>query len=235
MTPGKPLERDETASMTSSRERILEHLRRGSAAVGIEPPPPSEGEAGWLARQPPMGELAERFIAGHTAVGGKVIEVEDWAALPEAVGPWMGEYQVRSVMTGTLPRLEPLRRHLAGELGIELRTYSESMEAQEAEIFSTDCGITTARGGIAETGTLIVRPSAEEPRLLSLAPSIHLVLLERGNLFPNLLAFVESGEYQADPPTNLLLITGASRTADIEQILTIGVHGPKVFLVALIG
>jgi L-lactate dehydrogenase complex protein LldG len=221
--------------MNEARERILGRLRQGARRHALHGPSVSEREAEWLALQPPLGDLTDCFIAGQEAVGGKVIRVRDWEGLPEAVTPWMREFQVHSAMTGVLPRLEPLRRHLAEALGITVRTYSGTMEAQEEEIFSTDCGITLAHSGIADTGTVVLWPSPEEPRLLSLAMPVHLVLLERARIVGRMLDFIASQEYQTALPTNLVFATGASRTADIEQTLSIGVHGPKVFLVALIG
>ena len=102
-------------------------------------------------------------------------------------------------------------------------------------VFAADCGITTSHGGIADTGSIILFPSPAEPRLLSLAPPVHLVVVETGRLHGTLTDFIEGGAYQDQLPTNLVLVSGASRTADIELILAMGVHGPKVFLVALIG
>jgi L-lactate dehydrogenase complex protein LldG len=128
-----------------------------------------------------------------------------------------------------------LRRYLAETLGIAVRTYSGTMEEQKDEIFSTDCGITLAHAGIADTGSVVLWPSVEEPRLLSLAMPVHLVLLDRFRIVGRMLDFITGNDYQLVLPTNLVFATGASRTADIEQTLTIGVHGPKVFLVALIG
>lgn len=221
--------------MSTPRDRILERLRRGvqHPTAGHEPTPEREPE--WLARQPAPGDLAERFIAEQGKVGGQVVRAESWEAMPEAVAPWFAEYGVRSVITGTTARLEPLRRHLAERLGLAVHTYREAMEAQRELLFTVDCGITTSRGGIAETGSVILMPGPEEPRLLSLAPPVYLAVVERAHLFGYLKDFLDTGEYQRDVPANLVLATGASRTADIEQTLTIGVHGPKAFLVALIG
>jgi L-lactate dehydrogenase complex protein LldG len=221
--------------MSEARKRILERLRKGAARPALHPPATAEREAEWLALQPALGDLTERFIAGQKAVGGKVIRVADWAALPEAIAPWMREYQVSSAITGVVPALEPLRRYLAQRLGILVRTYDRAMEEQGAELWETECGITTAEAGIADTGSLAIRPTPEEPRLLSLSVPIHLVLLERARLYGRLHDYLRTGDYQARLPSNWFLVTGASRTADIEQTLTIGVHGPKVFLVALIG
>jgi len=218
----------------SSRERILSRLRQGSRTPFKHRNTLDEREAAWWARQPEMGDLAEKFTAEQEKVGGKVLPVSGWDAVAEAVTPWMHEYQVRTALTGTVAELEPLRAHLAA-LGVRVGTFDRPVEEQKDEVFSVDCGITTAEAGIAETGSVVLKPSPHEPRLLSLAPPVHLVLLERARLFATLSHYVETGTYQAHPPTNLVLASGASRTADIELTLTVGVHGPKVFLVALIG
>ena len=221
--------------MSTARERILERLRQGAARRALHPPATTEREADWIALQPPLGDLGAHFIAAQEAVGGKVIQVPSWEALPEAVAPWMREYKVASAITGTPPALGPLRTHLAGRLGIRLRIYDRPIEEMDEALWETDCGITTARAAIADTGSLVIRPGPEEPRLLSLSVPIHLVLVERGKLYARLYDYLCAGDYARDLPTNEFLVTGASRTADIEQTLTIGVHGPKVFLVALIG
>jgi L-lactate dehydrogenase complex protein LldG len=221
--------------MSDAKTKILERLRAASKTPPYYANPLTEREKEWQEKQPPLGDLAEVFTRESEKVGTKVIRVPDWNALPEAVAPWFGEYRVESVMTGENPRFDPLRRHLGKKLGIELRTYSGTLEEQKSEIFSTDCGVTGARGAIADSGSVLIIPTPEEPRLLSLAPPVHLVAVEAKDLFPTLGAYLDTGEFQKDPPSNLVLISGASRTADIELTLTVGVHGPKVFLVALVG
>lgn len=221
--------------MSDAREQILQRLRHGAAAPLHRPNHRAEREREWWARQPEMTDPAARFLAELDAVGTPHVEIPDWAAVPAAVGTWMAEYGVRSVMTGAVPALDPLREHLAGQHGITLHSYTDGAEAQQEALFSVDCGITTVQAGIAETGSLLLVPDAAQPRLLSLAMPIHVALLERQALVPTLARWLENGEYRAEPPSNLVLVSGASRTADIELILSVGVHGPKVLLVALIG
>jgi len=220
--------------MSTPRERILARLRQSRAVQPLHANPSTESERDWLARQPPLGGLAERFIAEQQASGSDVRRVAGWAALPEVIVPWLAEAGTRSVITGGEPRLEPLREALAGDGRFTLRRYDQPAETQRAELFSTDCGITTSRGAIAETGSIILVPTPAEPRLLSLAPEVHLAIVERAGLVPRLADFIESGAYQAEVPTNLVLVSGASRTADIELVLAMGVHGPKRLLVALV-
>lgn len=221
--------------MSDARTRILERLRQASGRAPYYANPTTEREAEWQARQPAIPDLVARFTEEQEKLGTRVLRVPDWGALPAAVTPWFGEYRIGSVMTGANPRLEPLREHLAAELGVALHRYDRPVEEQKEEIFSVDCGVTGAEGGIADTGSVVIIPSPEEPRLLSLAVPVHLVVVETRRLFPTLGAFLDSGRFQGSPPSNLVLISGASRTADIELTLAVGVHGPKVFLVALVG
>lgn len=221
--------------MSDARLHILERLRRSSKTRPYTLNTLKDREPEWQARQPPLGELKEVFAAELEKVSAKVIRVPDWKSLPQAVTPWFKEYRIGSAMTGEEPRLDDLRKHLEKKAGVEMHCYSGTLEEQKEEIFSVDCGITTSRGGIADTGSVLLLPSAAEPRLLSLAVPVHLVVVESANLFPTLGAYLDTGEFQSDTPSNLVLVSGASRTADIELTLAVGVHGPKEFLVALVG
>jgi len=220
--------------MLSAKERILTRLRQSRAVQPLHVNPSRESEADWLARQPALGDLAGRFVAEQQATGGEVRHVAGWAALPDVVLPWLAEAHVASVVMGSEPRLEPLYGRLAADGRFELRRYERPVEQQRDEVFSSDCGITTCRGAIAETGSLILVPGPQEPRLLSLAPEVHLAVVESARLVPRLSDFIAAGSYQAELPSNLVLVSGASRTADIELVLAMGVHGPKRLLVALV-
>lgn len=220
--------------MSTSRERILARLRANSGVTSRFANPRQEGETEWQAKQPPIDEPVERFMREQAAVGGEVRLVQGWEALPETIAAWLGELDVRTVMLGMAGLLAPVREHLERGGRFDVRSYDRPVEEQRAEIFATDCGITTSRAAIAETGSVVLVPDAEEPRLLSLALPVHLVVVERARMFDTLSAFIASGEYQREVPTNLVVVSGASRTADIELTLTVGVHGPKRFCVALV-
>ena len=224
--------------MSDIRTAILGRLRAARRTPFVHADPRAEDPAAahdaWQARQPPLGDLAERFAAAQRAVGSEVVRVPDWDALPAAVTPWLGRHAIRSAITGQAPRLEPLRRHLAGQ-GVRVARYERPVEEQGDELFAADLGITTSAAGIAETGSIVLVPSPAEPRLLSLAVPVHLAIVECAALVPTLADFIRSGAYQRAVPSNLVLVSGASRTSDIELVLVMGVHGPKVLLVALIG
>jgi L-lactate dehydrogenase complex protein LldG len=86
-------------------------------------------------------------------------------------------------------------------------------------------GLTGARAAIAETGTLVLPEGDGRSPLASLLPDIHLAVIDIHDLYPNLSSILHLEEVTHSPST--ILISGPSRTADIEMTLTIGVHGPK--------
>jgi L-lactate dehydrogenase complex protein LldG len=120
--------------------------------------------------------------------------------------------------------------------GIECQTYDLAIEAWKTEMFhATPASLTAARAAIAETGTLILWPDAAEPRLMSLVPPVHIVLLDAGKIYNTFYEAMQSEGWSNSLPTNALLISGPSKTADIQQTLAYGAHGPKELVVLLIG
>ena len=122
-----------------------------------------------------------------------------------------------------------------GVASTTLVPYDRPLEDLKPQLFETiEAGLTTTRGAIAETGSLILWPTVEEPRTLSLVPHIHVAILRTDALYDTFLqAMREQGWAQA-MPTNALLVSGPSKTADIEQTLAYGVHGPKRLVVLVV-
>ncbi|MDD5393561.1 MAG: lactate utilization protein [Thiothrix sp.] len=117
-----------------------------------------------------------------------------------------------------------------------LKTYQQPIETWKSELFyGIDAAFTGTRGGIAETGTLILWPDAHEPRTMSLVPPIHIALLETDKLYTTFAEAMQAeGWVETGMPTNALLVSGPSKSADIEQTLAYGVHGPKELVVILV-
>ena len=86
-----------------------------------------------------------------------------------------------------------------------------------------DCGLTDVNWAVAETGSLVIVPSANQGRLLSLVPAVHIAIVEPKNFLPDLVDLFE--KISGDSPA-VHIITGPSKTADIEGELVEGVHGP---------
>ncbi len=117
-----------------------------------------------------------------------------------------------------------------------LKHYDRSIEAWKQELFyAVDAGLTSTLGGIAETGTLILWSSTDEPRTLSLVPPIHIAILDTDKLYTTFAEAVKTQAWlEQGLPTNALLISGPSRSADIAQVLAYGVHGPRELVVILV-
>jgi L-lactate dehydrogenase complex protein LldG len=93
--------------------------------------------------------------------------------------------------------------------------------------YSLDLGITGADAGLAESGSVVLTHGAGRPRLASLAPDIHIALLEVSALERTLAHWAHRHSEEASETTNLVIVSGPSRTGDIEQQLNLGVHGPR--------
>jgi L-lactate dehydrogenase complex protein LldG len=88
-------------------------------------------------------------------------------------------------------------------------------------------GLTRADWGIAATGTLVLDSTSEDLRLATMLCETHVAVLPRSRIRPESQSLeAELENLMAEPPRYLAFITGASRTADIERVLTLGVHGP---------
>ncbi|MGD0541894.1 MAG: lactate utilization protein [Tepidisphaeraceae bacterium] len=99
--------------------------------------------------------------------------------------------------------------------------------------YDLDCGITDVYAAIAETGSLVIRPSAGHGRALSLVPPIHVAIVESANIVPDLIDLMEKLRADSRAP-NITLISGPSQTADIEGALVTGVHGPGLVQIFLL-
>jgi L-lactate dehydrogenase complex protein LldG len=95
-------------------------------------------------------------------------------------------------------------------------------------------GVTSADFCLADTGTLVMISSREEARLISLLPPVHIAVVSRQRLLSGLDELLTVLPNPAGQTSSMVLITGPSRTADIEQILVRGVHGPGEIHVVIV-
>jgi L-lactate dehydrogenase complex protein LldG len=98
-----------------------------------------------------------------------------------------------------------------------------------------DTGLTMANWGIAETATLVMDSKSEEIRIASMLSETHVALLPEARIVPDAAAIEkELARTMQSAPCYLSFISGASRTADIERVLTIGAHGPRELHVVIL-
>lgn len=161
----------------------------------------------------------ERFLNEVKLLSG----VGQWIAPAEiahALNALVSECNIHKATFWHTPLFEKLGIQSALlDLGVDL----VSPVASKHEMALCDLGITEADFLLPETGTLVLRSSAERPRAVSLLPRIHLAIVR-----PEMLrADLHDVFAEAKDSHYLVFITGPSRTADIELTVTLGVHGPK--------
>jgi L-lactate dehydrogenase complex protein LldG len=105
-----------------------------------------------------------------------------------------------------------------------------------AELEKCDVGITECDAVVAQTGSILITSRSAGGRGLSVLPPHHLVLARTSQIVPDLPAAYELlyRRYGTDFPSMVSLITGPSRTGDIERIVVLGAHGPKKLTIALV-
>ena len=107
-------------------------------------------------------------------------------------------------------------------------------EELRAACAAADVGITSADYALADTGTLVMLSTPREARLVSLLPPAHIAVIPRASILTGLDELFTVLPDPAAQASSMVLITGPSRTADIEQILIRGVHGPGRITVLIV-
>ena len=166
-------------------------------------------------------QAGEIFMAAARKVGAVVEEVADMAAAAAYVSARAGG----ALLFPPCPSLQ--------RAGLADRLRASGVSVIDGELRSRGAaaaaGLSGANFAIAATGTVVLESTAEAIRLATTLPAKHFVLLDPAKIVPDSSAAVPLLRqlHARLPHTYLAYITGPSRTADIERVLTIGVHGPK--------
>ncbi|MBZ5576290.1 MAG: lactate utilization protein [Acidobacteriia bacterium] len=209
------------------REDILHRVR---AALGRGGSPPSPDPPAVRLRIPEV--VIESRIASFTArleaLAGRVLRADTPGRAGERVREALGD---RSAVASNAPYLE----ECAVTRFPGVRSGSTDRDQLRALCASADVGITSADYALADTGTLVMLSSPHEARMISLLPPAHIAVLPVTRLITGLDELFSILPDPASTTSSMVLITGPSRTADIEQILVRGVHGPGQITVVLVG
>jgi len=217
-----------------NQEAFLAHIRALLAGGGQSPHP-----GRFPPRAPAGGDtpgdvgarraLVERFIEELTAVGGRaerISQPSDLAAYLHRLGEGAGR---KLAVRDDDPRWHEPQGTLwlaaLAESGLEVATAAAGRDTLAA----AGIGVTWADWGIAETGTLVQLTGLGRARTVSLLPPVHVALLPAERILAKrsvLMDLLRGGQPFPLLPSQVVLITGPSRTGDIENDLTIGVHGP---------
>ena len=209
-----------------SRDNILHRVRTAlgrSAGQAVTPPPPV------YIRVPEVDM--------ETRVAGMMARVESLAGTTQRVNtPARARDFVAAAIEGktavasNAPYLQ--------ECGITslpgVRSGIRDVEELTQVCAAADIGITSADYALADTGTLVMLASPREARLVSLLPPMHIAVVPQDRILTGLDELFSVLPRPADQTSSMVLITGPSRTADIEQILVRGVHGPGQICVVIV-
>jgi len=215
----------------SARDAILSRLRKPE--VPAQPVLPDV--AGWYAAHQRNEDGAQRTTRLREALQAAHAEIHDvtpdnWTTVLLSVATAKG---LRHVLIGTdTAHGAELQACQTGD--VQILRYEHPIDSWRDLLFDgVDAGLTLARGAVAETGSLILWPSPSEPRLMSLVPSLHFVLLDVDTIHADFYSAMTAEGWANGMPTNAVLICGPSKTADIQQTLAYGAHGPKELVVLL--
>ncbi|MFQ5941934.1 MAG: LutB/LldF family L-lactate oxidation iron-sulfur protein [Anaerolineales bacterium] len=163
-------------------------------------------------------------------LGGEVIRCSESDAVDRIVGEL---YVLGASRVLSWGKVEPILFTMLQRLEEEFQvTYPELASGRKrsstlTELDQSQVGITGSIAAFADTGTVVLSTASRRSLIPSMLPATHLVIVRTKDIYPNLEAWLEAGgrHYVANS-SNVVFISGPSRTADIEMSLTIGVHGP---------
>lgn len=182
-----------------------------------------------------------RLVDEIAAVGGQPRIVNDMQAARQALAEIVEPLGPKSALCWQHPVLDRLGlAPFLAERGIERLTYAELSPLPPAEqrrkALAADIGITSVSYAVAETGTLAHFSGPGAERMASLVPPVHVAIVTVDQILPDQFdLFTRLGQLGASGmPTNVALVTGPSKTGDIEMRLTTGVHGPGQWHVLIV-
>ena len=165
-------------------------------------------------------EIIQKFADELKALGGKFTICPPEQVLPKAI-EILQKQDLHEILTWEAAQLPEGLLDGLSSAGIDVR-YPRAGTIQESSRIKA--GLTGAAAGIAETGSLLVLGGPGMPLTASLLPEIHIAVLWEGDIFERLSQVLNRKDVIQAPAG--VLISGPSRTSDIEMTLTIGVHGP---------
>ncbi|MDX2154554.1 MAG: lactate utilization protein [Bryobacteraceae bacterium] len=209
-----------------ARDKILHKVR---TALGRSPgqPTPPPPPARLRLPEVTLDQRIDAFVRALETLAGKVFVA---ASPEEALAYTANLCEGRTAVASNAPLLAEcgITRLAAVQSGFHERAPLRAACAQAG------IGITSADYALADTGSLVMFSCPAEARLISLLPPVHLAVVDRRRLLTGLDELYSLHPLPSGETSAMVFITGPSRTADIEQILIRGVHGPREIHVVLV-
>ncbi len=205
---------------SNARQEILGRLRKAERLM--IPPVPVEGDIG----QPVKGEV-EVFIREAQTVSAQVVVVRGWEGVAQGLMELLGDKGAESFLVVEDERMDlGALKQAAQDLNAEyVSVWELSERAYLDKAFACDVGITCCDWGVAETASVVIFHRVSAPRLPSISLPIHIAILETDKLLKDMKS-LDIVIKQEKMPSALTIISGVSRTADIQLTPTLGMHGP---------
>jgi L-lactate dehydrogenase complex protein LldG len=206
-----------------SRDHILHKIRTAlgrGAGQAVADPPPARIRVPQVSMDARVASILERV----RALAGEAVESDDPRAfVAHAIAG-------KTAVASNAPFLTE-----CGIVGLPgVRSGITDREELRELCATCDVGITSSDYALADTGTLVLLSSPQEARMISLLPPAHIAVVPRARILTGLDEPFSLLPNPAESSSSMVLITGPSRTADIEQILVRGVHGPGVLSVVVV-
>ncbi|NHN35810.1 LUD domain-containing protein [Pseudomaricurvus alcaniphilus] len=213
--------------MNSAKANILAKLKMQLPAA-TDAALPAEPAAAPEVRSP--AQNVEQFVRLLTDNHAEVMRIKR-AEIAASVKTLLQQRDINQLMCGS-GWVDALQE-IEGE--ISLNTFYPSIDGNKDTLFnSVPAAITGSRCAIAATGSIVLWPDASEPRSLSLVPPLHIVVVEQSAIYNDFGELIRKQRWSEQLPTNAVLISGPSKTADIQQTLAYGAHGPRELVVLLV-
>ena len=216
-------------------------LANVSAAVEKQRLPDPGQERATRADAATAVDLAAGFRANLEAVNGRFHDTADYAEATALVIDLIRGAGVEPFLSWDQEHLRiPDLIEDLGRAGLVRRNEvvpadTTGRRRHQVGYFDTAAGLTGAEAGLAESGSIIVGSGAGRSRMASLIPETHIAVLRRDRLWASLTDWIAAHPDKLGSSANWTVITGPSRTADIEMVITHGVHGPRHVHVVMVG
>ncbi len=219
------------------REQFLGRVRARLAAAPdaqreVSRPAPGSAADARGAADSDSRELAARFAAELSRVGGALIPCADSAEAASKLEDFLGESGARSLAAFERPCFAGLPLDaLWGRYEVVTPSSHRDFRARVPQV---DVGLSVADLGVAASGSLLFLAAPERPRSVTLLPRSHVAILRASTLVADLGAACRWLADRGTQASSSIFVTGPSRTSDIENDLTLGVHGPAAVTVFLL-
>lgn len=187
-----------------------------------------------------LEERMDTLLTNWESLGGKGIKARTPEEAVPALKNWFGDPQpewLNNTSIVTWGELPDFVTNTFEQLHWATQSYPDSSMERTARITTaaqSQLGVTGADYGIVQSGSLVLKSNPQRGRAVSLVPPRHLAFLPASKIKDELADIMEELLTAGAPPAGIEIISGPSRTSDIEMDLSIGVHGPiEVFLVIM--